>query len=77
MAETKAVNVNINWDVVVKLTSHGKAIYDKDYGFHADKYADDGTIILQMWNFMIIFGRYLYCGAEQIIVNNEMSVKMG
>ena len=83
--------ININEFVRVKLTDHGKDIYEhhnddlmkkveSDYVKEALKpiplsYDDEGYTDFQLWNFMNIFGRHMFNGAEPVIEHNNIIFK--
>ena len=76
------MKININARIKVKLTPHGERIhFDHYYRLLKDKYPlreclpkqdADGYTQYQIWEFANIFGPYIYNGAEQVIVENEM-----
>lgn len=84
------VKVNINDFIKVKLTDHGKDIYEHhnddlikkvegDYIKEALKpiplnYDDKGYTDFQLWNFMNIFGKHMFNGAEPVIENNNIII---
>lgn len=69
------MKINLNDRVAFELTNYGKAIW---YDFHRDLLR--GTtfeippvpITTELWNLMAMFGPHLYCGSQQIFVNNEL-----
>lgn len=76
---------NINDEIKVKLTEHGRSILDKDVtntlgmlkGFNISDYSpyhtdDEGYTEFQLWDFMRIFGPHFWNGCPQIIENNEI-----
>ena len=69
--------INTNDYVEVILTEHGRMLYNEVYGSN-EQLSDDleEPLKIQMWEFMNIFGEHLYNGASQIIVDNEMKVKL-
>ena len=76
--------ININQFIKVKLTDYGQQIHIKHY----DKYLksifpesknipvkdENGYTKYQLWEFMNIFGAYVFNGEEQIIENNEVYI---
>lgn len=77
---------NINDEIKVKLTAHGKDILDKDVEdtlstiktlisdktYYPYHVDKDGYIEFQLWDFMRIFGPHFWNGCPQIIENNEI-----
>ena len=77
---------NINDEIKVKLTAHGKDILDKDVEnilpimktcisdktYYPYHVDKDGYIKFQLWNFMRIFGSHFWNGCPQVIENNEI-----
>lgn len=76
---------NINDEIKVKLTAHGKEILDKTVtetlrilkGFDLTDYSpyptdNEGYTKFQLWDFMRIFGAHFWNGCPQIIENNEI-----
>lgn len=72
------IAININNKVKVKLTDFGKSILDKEIHRLKQTYEvpdnyipyetdDNGYTEFQLWQFMNIFGNYLYNGATQVI----------
>lgn len=82
------VKVNINDFIKVKLTDHGKDIYEhhNDHLIETVKndcikeilkpiplsYNDEGYTYFQLWDFMNIFGKHMFNGAEPVIENNSI-----
>lgn len=82
------VKVNINDFIKVKLTDHGKDIYEHSNDSLMAKpeyekikkwlepipleYDDEGYVQFQLWKFMEIFGEHMWNGAPQIIENNSI-----
>ena len=73
---------NINYDVRVKLTEYGEQVLDKRlndmYGKEASiikPYRQDGEYFrFQMWDFMAMFGPFMFMGGEQVFVDNEAEI---
>lgn len=81
MAES--ITVNVNDYVIITLKDKGKQIlldYNKSIGLPEEYYRkpqEDGTYKLPMWEFMKLFGPYLYMGVEvpfetDIIIRKSM-----
>lgn len=81
------ITININNKIQVKLTDFGKSILDeevyrlKQVSGAPDNYIpyetdDNGYTEFQMWQFINIFGDYLYNGAIQVIESNEILVEV-
>lgn len=79
------ISININNKIKVKLTDFGKSTLDKEVNKlkqisgAPDNYTpyetdDNGYTEFQLWQFMNIFGDYLYNGAIQVIENNKILV---
>lgn len=82
------VKVNINEFIKVKLTDHGKDIYEHSNDSLMAKpenekikkwltplpleYDDEGYVQFELWKFMEIFGKHMWNGAPQIIKNNNI-----
>ena len=65
------IKFNINENIKVKLTPLGVFTLTKhDPHIKADK---DGYYVIQLWEVMNIFGIYLYNGAPQYFINNEIT----
>ncbi len=82
------ITININNKIQVKLTDFGKSILDeeiyrlKQVSGVPDNYTlyetnDNGYTEFQLWQFINIFGDYLYNGAIPVIENNEILVEVG
>ena len=78
------MKININDDVKVRLTNDGRS-YLLGYGeaFYSDYPAtfaklmlrdSDGYVTMQLWKLMEIFGKYMWHGAKQMFVNNEILI---
>lgn len=75
---------NINEQVKVRLTEHGRAILKAginpleycgqqdllDYAYEKIRPDSDGYNIFQMWQLMSIFGDKMYNGAENVFESN-------
>lgn len=70
--------INLNDEIRVQLTEHGKKLEEKYLSSLGDldvkiksfsEYRD-----FQLWEFMNVFGKHLWNGADQVIVNNEIEV---
>lgn len=81
------ISININNKIKVKLTRFGKSILDKEVcrlkqvSGAPDNYTpyetdDNGYTEFQLWQFMNIFGDYLYNGAIQVIEDNEILMRV-
>ena len=81
------IAININSKVKVKLTDFGKSILDKEVNKlkqisgAPDNYTpyetdDNGYTEFQLWQFINIFGDYVYNGAIQVIEDNEILVRV-
>lgn len=84
------VKANINDFIKVKLTEYGKDIYDHSNDSLMIKpenekikkwlepipleYDDEGYVQFQLWNFMHIFGKHMFNGAEPVIENNNIII---
>ena len=65
---------NINDKVVVALTEFGK---QRLIGDARTIYRlDNGKYSFQLWELMSIFGDYMYNGAEQIFIKNEIELEV-
>ena len=64
--------ININDDIEIELTEHGKMLYCEVYGEKGREYGN--LLRMQLWVFMNVFGDSFYNGAQQIVVNNEIVV---
>jgi hypothetical protein len=69
--------INLNDKIQVQLTIKGQAVLHVFYQEIEEclPIKFKGTYIdFQLWEFMNIFGKHLWNGADQVIVNNEMEV---
>ena len=71
---------NINDYVKVKLTAHGYNVHEMHYKkylganynekYYAPAVDREGFTKYQLWEFMNIFGEYMFNGSEQVIEDN-------
>ena len=78
--------LNINNMIKVQLTDRGKDIYyhkddgvNKFYGTEVitpeyPKVDENGFTEFQLWNFMSIYGKYMFTGMEQVIKYNNIYI---
>lgn len=75
--------MNLNDKVSVKLTKYGKRVLDeyrttleKDSGLEFKHLQPkEGIYSSELWDIMHIFGKYMYLGANQLFVDNEIIIK--
>jgi hypothetical protein len=79
--------ININEIIIVELTDYGKDLLLRDitetlelqqyidYALKSYKKEDD-YYEFQLWDFMNIFGKHMFNGCKQIIVNNTIKFKV-
>jgi len=71
------MTINLNEYVKVKLTDYGKDIYYHQYD-HLNKYREiitphfpeednKGYSTFQLWDFMRLYGEYMYMGGKEVI----------
>jgi hypothetical protein len=82
------MQANLNDAVHARLTDRGMDILKQYYEslgdeFHQlytfdeflkSKLDDQGRVRFQLWDFMSIFGQYLYLGAEPVTVDNRIDI---
>lgn len=76
--------MNINDKVSVKLTKYGKQVL-KEYRTSLEKDSrlefthlqpnEEGIYSSELWDIMYLFGKYMYMGADQVFVKNEIIIK--
>ena len=82
------ITFNINQYIKVKLTDKGKEVIQNDYDRLCAAYPnadfkpvyledDEGYTKFQLWDFMRLFGEYMYCGSPCYIENNEIFFDTG
>lgn len=73
------VKVNLNDYVYVELTPHGREMHKKhhmeNFGKYGMEYAEpnvdkDGISVFHLWEFMNIFGSYMYNGCKMVCETN-------
>jgi len=74
--------MNLNNNVEVILTDHGKDIRNKyirklETELHGDfsnlhKYDKDGKLVMQLYDLMYMFGKYVIMGSPQVFKDNEI-----
>ena len=75
----KEYEFNLNQFIKVKLTGEGKKILKEMYNLNNDDlksfYTDDEYAKFQLWQFMNIFGKYLFNGSIiQLIKKNNIII---
>lgn len=84
---SRKITININNKIKVKLTDFGESVLDKAVcrfkqvsgalnNYTPYETDDNGYTEFQLWQFINIFGDYLYNGAINVIENNEMVVEV-
>lgn len=76
------IEVNLNDYMYVKLTEHGRAMHRKHHRDNYERFAieyrepktdENGISEFQIWEFMQIFGSYMYNGCKPLC---EMNVEV-
>lgn len=81
------LKINLNDKVKFQITKHGKKkleeyflkleeyyeIPKNDVNYLREKFSKE-IVEMQLWEFMSIFGKSCYCGAENICENNEIEI---
>lgn len=84
--QNQTYGINLNDIIRVKLTDHGKDIYyhqfddlnntcDKPIIIPSYPKVDvNGFTEMQLWNFIRIYGQYIYPGSKLVIENNRIYI---
>ena len=71
------IEMNLNDQVKVKLTEHGKEILEKYYDKPVSNYDKNGYRTFSIWEFANIFGKEFYNGQmKPSIVNNNLVIEI-
>lgn len=76
------LQINLNEEVVIKLTKRGREILDKyleqftDKGYDIPGHYMGELVTMQLWEFANIFGNELYSGAENVSQDNIIVVQV-
>lgn len=73
------LQINLNEEIFIKLTGHGRIILDeylKQFECHIPKRYLGEDVRLQLWEFASIFGEDLSNGAESVSEDNCIAIQV-
>ncbi len=79
MDKAEIFEINVNDEIEVRLTREGLRIYRlywKKYNLRPRllKKNHDGWVSFQLWDFMHIFGNFMYMGGPNVMIGNTVRI---